>query len=83
MEKLIFNAEEISQLESLEILGGNGYIPHVVSQPSCTQSSCTQVGCTQNGCIQKNCGCEQYKNGCTETQNCPIMYSSTQCENCR
>lgn len=76
-----FTKEELNEIETLQIRGGNGISPHA-------NVPCTFNGCKYDGClIQSNCPDTNYNctfNGCTLQKlqdNCITPYAPPACKN--
>lgn len=77
MDKRLFSESELTELESIEILGGidpkvGGTFGHCVIQVECTNNACTHTSCTYGNCSHANCepevGCSKVDDKCGGTQ---------------
>lgn len=76
MDKRLFTESQLTELESIEILGGIDSPNKItfskcVIQPDCTQGgSCVQSTCTYNGCPHFACAFGTCTNGNCTNANC-------------
>ncbi len=76
MDFNVFSAEELYQLEQLEILGGN--VNPLSTQGDCVKGVCSQSECTQEKCTQMECKDPDP----TPQYGCAIVIPHNQCYTC-
>lgn len=85
MDKRLFSESELTELESIEILGGidsqaGVTFSNCVIQAQCSHNACTHATCVYGNCSNANCtpqlgcvpvqaNCGQPQTACSETHN--------------